>query len=69
MNSCAGCMYLRIDDVKGRSNEVCERVQTSRLGNKRRGVGAVFETDHYPEPQRVEGDKCGPNRKHWRAKQ
>lgn len=69
MISCEGCFHLRIVDVLGRKNEMCDRLQTSRLGKKRRGVGAVFETDSLPEPHRAEGDKCGPDRKHWRAKQ
>jgi len=31
------------------------------------GVDCQFETDSYPEPQRIAGDKCGPDRNHYKA--
>ena len=48
------------------------RDRTSRMNNviKADGIGAdpAAETDSYPEPQRVVGDKCGPKLMHWEPK-
>ena len=47
----------------------CMRTRTARDGtlmlHERVGSNPLFERDSLPEPQRVDGDKCGPKGIHW----
>jgi hypothetical protein len=47
----------------------CMRASTARDGTKvlHENVGSdpIFERDSYPAPQRVDGDKCRPDGRHW----
>lgn len=51
----------------------CMRDRILRLGPiaKAMGVGTDVraETDSIEEPHRVPGDKCGPERRHWRKRE
>lgn len=50
----------------------CMRDRTLRLGpvikHLEVGTDCNAETDTLSEPHRVDGDKCGPGRRHWKEK-
>jgi hypothetical protein len=74
IRTCEGCtlsrMVFRSEWRKERLR--CMRDRTLRLGPvaKHLDVGSDIdrETDTVPEPHRVDGDKCGPTRRHFVAK-
>ena len=72
---CATCAFMRLFQVgtggAAGMQERCFRERTLRDGTAmpHYGVGSDcgFERDSYPEPQRVVGDKCGPEGRHWQG--
>lgn len=71
--SCLGCDFHRIKYILSFADhrDRCARPQThtsgSRIPISENGVDCQFETDSCPEPQRIAGDKCGPDRNHYKA--
>lgn len=63
--TCSTCLYGKITPMGLR----CYRPRSFRMGGideaPRDGFNADHETDSLPEPQRADGDKCGPTRRHW----
>ncbi len=63
---CQTCFHYNLADGMDR----CRRHQHMRDGKistMRPGFLCRFERDSIPEPQREEGDKCGPEGIHWRS--
>ncbi len=71
ISTCATCHYHRnlYLQTVSRHDHRCFRPHTikGRAGTftYRDGVSCVRERDSIPEPQRVDGDRCGPDGKHW----
>jgi hypothetical protein len=65
LRDCSTCTWREPQNIYGRIDERCMRPQTSKIGTKRHNVSCVAETDSYPEPHRIDGDKCGVKRVHW----
>lgn len=68
MTTCLSCAWHKHQNIRGRLDDRCMRPLTLRVGGQISNVSCVFETDNYPENHRVDGDKCGAARRHWRAK-
>lgn len=69
LSTCQTCHYHRRVWICERHDHRCFRPHTIK-GRAGRftygdGVSCVRERDSLPEPQRVDGDKCGPEGKHW----
>lgn len=65
--TCQTCFHYSLIDDRPR----CKRHQLLRDGRlqmQRKGWTVQFERDGIPEPQRAEGDKCGPDGIHWRSR-
>lgn len=65
---CETCRHSAMVEVRGVERLCCTRPQTMRDGKINimgRGTSVIFERDFYPEPQRADGDKCGPDGRHF----
>jgi hypothetical protein len=65
---CPLCYHYSTDIVRGIERFVCQRLKKFTDGSSIRDVSIVFETDDREEPQRVQGDKCGPKLQHWKPR-
>jgi len=65
LRDCKTCSWHRLRTSAIRADDRCMRPQTLRTGQKRADVSCVAETDSFPEPHRIDGDKCGVGRNHW----
>ena len=67
--ACNTCFHHRLD---AQDRDRCTRIQHRRGGliqKRKDGFNCTFERDSVPEPQRVDGDKCGPTGIHWASKE
>lgn len=66
---CQTCAHCTEFVFAGRDHLGCLRPHHYRNGGVLRppegGFSTAFEVDSIPEPQRVDADKCGPERRHW----
>lgn len=75
---CPTCFHCALIDIVGADHERCMRIMKGRNGEvlrtmidangRRVGTACKYERDSIPEPQRADGDRCGPDGIHWRSR-
>lgn len=62
--SCPKCFHYNLEGGFDRCRRI-QHMRDSKIRTMEHGFLCVFERHHDLDPQRADGDQCGPEGKHW----